>query len=445
MYFDKPLFLERLNKLIETRPEVKTDFFDHMMERLNKTDIITQAQASEIIEYSYSRQSKLIRRPQYYKLIKNIFNELSTENKLRLRALPKGAKIIYQCVVGSQSFGTATPTSDYDLKGIYVQDNLDFGTLERYKPSVTIGKDEIYFEIRRYMELLLEGEAIAMEMLFSPKRCVTIETPEMKFVKAHKDKFIVKKLYYTFYNYAIKQFKKATNYNKMSNWDESRSVRQPISNFCKICDRETGKTYLFTDFLAEKNIDTNDITLTKLDGMVNNYKVYHHKSRGWYTDKSNEVRTGEVPKEKNNEWLGVLSFNHSEYSAHCKYYTKYQKWVVDRSEERYNVNKEHGQKYDAKNIMHTVRLIMTSMDIPKHRTIVVERTNERDYLLDIKFGNLPLKEVLDEWLEKSANIENEFNATDLPKSADKKLAEYLLYKIRVFQKVPKREVLKPYI
>lgn len=444
MYFDKPLFLVKLGGLIEKFPNNQETQINTLVERLKNSDIMTQTSVAELIEEVY-RTNKFVRRAKSYSKVKFIFKTLADENRQRLHALPKKSKLVYQCVVGSQAFKTNTETSDYDIKGVYIQNTIDFSKMDGYIPSVTIGKDEIYYELNRFLELLLEGEAMALEMLFSPKRCIMVESPEIKYLKKYKDKFIAKKLYYTFYNYAIGQFKKATNYNKMANWDENDTKRQPITNFCRICDRVTGNNYLFTEYLKIKGINPEDITLTKLDGMHGNFKVYHYKSRGWYKENSNEVRTGAIPKEINNDWLGVLSFNHSEYSKHCKRYAKYQKWLVDRSEERYNTNKAHGQKYDAKNVMHTVRLIMTSLDILKHRTIIIERESEREYLLNIKHGNVPLKDVLDYWFEKTINIEEDFMNSDLPMSADKLFFKKILDNIRLYQKVPKKQVLLEYV
>lgn len=380
------------------------------------------------------------------KILNDITESYSIKKKEIKNALPKGAKLIYQCVVGSQSFGLATPTSDLDVKGVYVQPDVYHSTLDNdYAATTVVNKDETYFEIKRYMELLLKGEAIALEMLFAPRECVTILTPEFKYIHKYKSKFVTQRLYYSFYNYAVKQFKKATNYNKMANWDESRTTRQPISSFCKFMDRSTGKTFLFTDYITENGIDTEDITLTKLDGFVNGFKVYNYRTRGWFTENSNEVRTGKIPKEIVGDWIGVIYFNHMEYSEHCRDFGKYQEWLTKRSEERYNTNKNHGQKYDAKNIMHTVRLIMTAMEIPRDKTINVKRDSERDYLLSIKRGEIDLETELNKWLEISVNIKDDFDSSDLPLDTDPYMVNHMLYKIRVYQRVGKKKVLsKPF-
>lgn len=50
-------------------------------------------------------------------------------------------KIIFKAIVGSQSYGTNTPESDVDIKGVYVQDPNDILSFN-YKEQININKDE---------------------------------------------------------------------------------------------------------------------------------------------------------------------------------------------------------------------------------------------------------------------------------------------------------------
>jgi hypothetical protein len=61
--------------------------------------------------------------------------------------------------------------------------------------------------------------------------------------------------------------------------------------------------------------------------------------------------------------------------------------VKKRNPERYNQTLQHGQGYDAKNMMHCMRLLHTAKDIATKKTVVVDRTTERDFLLGVKKGS----------------------------------------------------------
>ncbi len=62
-------------------------------------------------------------------------------------------KLVFQAIVGSQSYGTSTPTSDIDYKGVYQQDNNDILGF-KYKEQITVTDDEVYYEVKRFLELL---------------------------------------------------------------------------------------------------------------------------------------------------------------------------------------------------------------------------------------------------------------------------------------------------
>ena len=344
---------------------------------------------------------------------------------------PKGCRIVYQVVAGSQSFNLATPTSDLDIKGVYVQDNWMHGLIDGYVPHVRVNKDEMYFEIKFFLELLLKGDASALEMIFAPKHCIIVEKPEMTALRTIRDTFVTKKLYYTFVNYAMGQFKKAANYNRKANWEEERVRKKTPAEFTTFMRRTSGKTHKLSEYLKSVDYPEQDITLVKIDGMANTYKVYYYKTKGWYSEKSNELRTGEIPKERIDEWVGIANFNHSEYAKHMKEYNEYQNWLKERNNDRYNTNNIHAQKYDSKNVMHMVRLIMTTCDIPVSKTINIDRSNEREYLLSIKRGEVNLEEVLNEWLTKGIKQQTVFAESDLREEPDINLVKDYLKSVRL--------------
>lgn len=360
--------------------------------------------------------------------IKHYIEALRNENK---GTFPKGCKVIFKVLAGSQSYKLATPTSDIDIKGVYVQDNWMIGTMDDYKPFYRANDDEMYFEIKYFVELLLKGDAGALEMLYSPKECIVHQSYEILPLIEIRDTFITKKLYYTFANYAMGQFKLATNYNRKANWEEERFTEKSPAHFTTFLRRVDGRIYKFSEYLASLKYPEDEVTLVKIDGMANTYKAYFYKTRGWYGPNSNDLRAGAIPKERNEEWFGIVNFNHSEYSRHMKDVKEYKNWLAKRSEERFNTNKAHAQKYDAKNIMHMVRLIMTASEIPVTKTIRLDRTLERDFLLSIKYGEVKLKEILDEWLEKGKDLQETYTNSDLPDEANIELAKRYLRSVRL--------------
>lgn len=106
---------------------------------------------------------------------------------------------------GSHVYGTNTPESDLDYKTIYIPRGDDI-LLQRVKDTMNLGtkkdpraknqKDDIdhnVYSLQRYMELLLEGQTEALEILFTPDPFIQGVKPDWwKYLQEDKDHFIHK-------------------------------------------------------------------------------------------------------------------------------------------------------------------------------------------------------------------------------------------------------------
>lgn len=122
-------------------------------------------------------------------------------------------KIIFKAIVGSRSYGTNIETSDTDYKGIYIQDSDEILS-NRYKEQIQVGPDECYYELGRFIQLAQSGNPTVLELLFSPKDCILVTSPEYELLRANADMFLTKKCQMAFAGYAFDQIKKAKGLNK---------------------------------------------------------------------------------------------------------------------------------------------------------------------------------------------------------------------------------------
>lgn len=345
--------------------------------------------------------------------------------------LPKNAKLIFRGIVGSQSYGLATETSDTDYKSIYIQSNEDILS-NRYIPQVEINKDDVAYEIRRFLELVSTGNPNVLELLFLPERCIVETSPEYEYLKSIRQEFLSKECYNTYSGYARTQLNKSSSLNKKFNWEEKRIQRKDIFDFAKIVDRHDGRVLDFKQWLVERADSSDIFSLTKIDGMRDQYKVYPF-GRTRYED-SNEPKTTEIAKSVIHKWEGLLYWNREAYSTHAKEYKEYKNWLQNRNEARVATNKQHGQSVDSKNILHLVRLIMTAQEIPIENTINVDRTKNRDYLLSIKRGEVDLKEIISEWTEKVAALKEQYENSNLKEKVEKEFTNNLEHELRNYKK-----------
>ena len=146
-----------------------------------------------------------------------------------------------------------------------------------------------------------------------------------------------------------------------------------------------------------------------------------------HKENSNEVSLSSVPKGMTS--IGILSFNKDGYKTYCKDYWEYWDWVELRNNARYENTISHGKNYDAKNMLHTFRLLDMAEEIATYGKIIVRRPN-REFLLKIKDGQFEYDELLKRAVDKIINIEILFEKSDLQEAPDFNLINNWVAQIR---------------
>jgi predicted nucleotidyltransferase len=87
--------------------------------------------------------------------------------------------LLFECLSGSKAYGLATPQSDTDIKGIYYMPKEMFFGL-KYIPQISDeSNDEVYYEIGRFIELLIKNNPNILEILATPENCISYKHPVM--------------------------------------------------------------------------------------------------------------------------------------------------------------------------------------------------------------------------------------------------------------------------
>lgn len=348
--------------------------------------------------------------------------------------------IIFKAIVGSQAYGTNLPTSDTDIKGVYQQPNADILCF-RYKEQMDVTKDEVYYEVKRFLELLSTANPNILELLYSPADCILQTTPQFELIVKHRDKFLTKHCAKSFAGYAVGQIQKAKGLNKKMNWEQSRVTRKTPLDFIYVNDK--GKSMPIDKWLKREGLHEAYCGLAKIDHFGNCYALYYdyisqyaqesnrpiegYGFKGICGEESNSLRLSSIPKDL--DPLTIIHYHIDGYTEHCKDYKSYQEWLENRNTQRYVDVQNHNQKIDGKNLMHCVRLIDTALEIAKEGTINVRRPNS-DYLLKIRKGEFDLEYIINEAEIKIKQIDEAFQKSNLPNEVDKTFLNDLLLEIR---------------
>ncbi|MBF97684.1 MAG: nucleotidyltransferase [Owenweeksia sp.] len=334
--------------------------------------------------------------------------------------------IVMECISGSKAYGLDTPESDTDIKGVFVLPKHEFYGLDYLEQVSNPSNDIVFYELKRFVELLAKNNPNILELLATPDDSVIIKHSLLAELKP--DLFLSRLCLQSFGNYAMAQIRKARGLNKKI-LNPMERKRRDVLDFCYIIEGQ-GSVPL-RDFLESKGWKQEQCGLSKIPHMHEVYGLYHEKDLGFEgiisSGRANSVKLSSIPKELCPK--AILSFNQSGYSKYCKVYKEYWDWVENRNDVRYRNTEAHGKNYDAKNMMHTFRLLAMAEEIARDGALNVRRP-DRDFLLGIKHGEFSYKELVRQAEEKMEMLIHLYDKSKLPERPNERKIGKILRDLR---------------
>lgn len=334
--------------------------------------------------------------------------------------------LLFDSVAGSHAYGTAREGSDEDRRGVFVA-HRDFllggGQIEQVSDE---RGDEVYYEVGRFVELLLKNNPNALEMLAMPEDCVKFQHPLFSLLTPSI--FLSKICARTYGEYAMGQIRKARGLKKkIVNPQPEQALH--LLDFCHVPQGQGSVPLL--DWLYQQGYDPARCGLTAVAHAPGIHAVYFdesHPYRGLVSPKNPDALLySSVPRDATP--VTWMHFNHDAFTAHRKAHREYWEWVAQRNEDRYLTNIEHGRGYDSKNLMHTLRLLEMAEDIALHGELRVRRENHQD-LLAVRAGEFSYEELLGRAEAQLVRVEQAFADCSLPDEPDHQAARRALLSIR---------------
>jgi len=351
---------------------------------------------------------------------------------MTVQEVEKQGILIYKVIRGSHAYGTNLPSSDTDYSGIYLQsldDILGFG----YRDQVNDSKNDIvYYEIRRFLELLASNNPTVLELLNISEDCIVYKHPVMDMILENKEKFITKNCRNSFGGYARQQISKAQGLNKKMNWEQSQVTRKGPLDFCYVVEGQ--KTIPLIDFLKQNGIDQKFCGISKIPHARDMYALFFDSNlessigfRGIVVENSNKIRLSNIPKDM--QHTCIFYYNEDGYSMHCRKYKEYEEWLKNRNTQRYVEIENHQQSIDGKNMMHTRRLLDMAKEIALGQGINVRRPNA-EFLISIRQGKVNLEDLIQHAEDEIKEIDKLYIESNLPDNVDMNFVNDLLIEIR---------------
>lgn len=331
-----------------------------------------------------------------------------------IQYLKQHGLILFEALSGSRAYGLDTPESDTDIKGVFYLPRDQFFAGEYVPQVANTTSDIVYYELGRFTELLCKNNPNILELLCTPDSAVLYRHPLMNTFRP--ELFLSKLTKETFAGYAWSQIAKARGLNKKINNPEPERRKTVIDFFYVTAG---GKTVSLGIWLRATRRKQEHCGLTAMPHTKGLYALYYDESAGYRGlvsgPESDDVHCSSVEKGVVPETY--LFFNREAYSAHCRTFAAYWKWVGERNEVRYTSNQSHGKGFDAKNMMHTIRLLRMAKELLSTGELQVFR-RDRDSLLAIKHGERDYTDLLEEAEELMATINATAADSPLPDSPD---------------------------
>lgn len=297
---------------------------------------------------------------------------------------------------GSHLYGTATPASDLDFKGVHLPGAREL-LLQRVKGVVTTTTkaderqkntaedvDRESFTLQKYLALAAEGQTVALDMLFAPSWAWTAEpSPLWLEVQANRSRLLTRK-YASFVGYC------RTQANKYGIRGSRVAASRRAASLLAAGVERLGTTAKLIEMAREVEAIT--------------AKTEHMAIVDIPSQAGGVVRHWEVCDRK-------MPYTASIKSAHA---------IMQRVVDEYGhraLAAETNNGVDWKAVSHAVRIARQAIELLQFGDVIFPR-KDADHLLAIKTGQLPYRDVAAEIDALLPKIESEAARSWLPDAPD---------------------------
>ena len=343
-------------------------------------------------------------------------------------------RVIFESVVGSQAYGTALPESDEDIKGIYVVPSSDYLTLDPLPPQVSDQKgDTVYYALHRFLDLALGANPNIIELLFMPEDCVRHRSTAFDLLQQNRALFVTKQAYDSHVGYAHAQIRKARGQNKWVNNPQPKE-RPKLEDFCwyipQLNSDKSEMPYRPRP-IAETGLKLTECHVAALEHNPGMYRVYHYGKEARGVIRGGKVVCESIPYDDEfSRCVGLLCANENAFERAVRDHENYWTWKENRNESRWETQESGIIDYDAKNMMHTFRLLLSGESILRYGAPIVRFEGEPlKFLMDIRAGTFAYDFLIARAESKVKELKTLSESCSLPEKPDASKVDALLREI----------------
>lgn len=328
---------------------------------------------------------------------------------------------------GSHAYGTNTPASDEDFKGVAIPPKQYFlGTMHRFEQAELKAPDPdaVIYDIRKFFNLAADCNPNIIEVLHTDPADHFLVSPIGERILENKDTFLSKKIKFTFLGYSVSQLKRIQTHKR---W-----IMSPPSHLPTRIEFGLPETTLIpTDQLlaaeAEVRKEMDRFQFDFMEGLDESQKIGIRATM--------EEMLGELKITADQHWMATarkiglndnfidLMQRERQYSNAKREWDQYRNWKATRNKDRSILEEKYG--YDTKHAYHLVRLIRMCREVLTTGKVIVKRP-DREELLAIRNGAWSYEQLIEFAEAEDKNLQELYlKSTALPKVPDKEKLDKL--------------------
>ena len=332
--------------------------------------------------------------------------------------------IIYLARAGSMAYGTNTPESDEDVRGVCVAPQnyyLGLSRFEQKDKGWTDNTDKVVYDIKKFCGLALDCNPNILEMLYVDESDILSINESGRLLRDSRDLFLSKKVRFSYLGFAFSQLKRIRTHrawllNPLPNQPQRKDFGLPGDR--KLVTKEQQGAFLWViaqalkDSLEEAKLSQE--TLNELRGV--NYIGLLQSDLPDNVKQEVKLITG-----ASDNFVDAM-MKEKAYSNAMAQWKSYQDWKATRNPKRAVMEAKCG--YDAKHALHLIRLIRMGEEILTGKGVIVKRP-DREELLAIRNGAWSFEQVEAYAADMEKRFEELYKTSTLPHSPDHKKVEEL--------------------
>lgn len=359
------------------------------------------------------------------------------------------ANPLYVVLAGSHAYGTQTPESDLDLRGIviapdYIRSSLfknfeqyegkDFYSVKGLKPEIISKRvkqrtskdlipnevDSTIYELKKAIKLISDNNPNMMELLYCDEEDILYADQEFEKLRDQRDVFLSLKMKFTYTGYARAQLERINRHrgylmDGCPKKPERKEYGLPENDsILKESDRilidKSINSLIKKWYIQDLNIDSP----TKVS-LLNSMRDFFATTLSCpLKTLPIELKDLAIRKLGLNDEVRFLLVQEEKYNSALENYNSYLKWEKERNPKRKELESKYG--FDTKHAMSLIRISRIGVEALETGMIKVKRPDAEE-LLQIKNGYKSYEEIVEESKKLEKKMEELYatNPCNLPK------------------------------